>query len=236
MLSAKACDERERIVRAAQLLIARFGHTHISMAGLATALKLSQAAIRRHFADMDMILYEILNRHMQDLAKTLGQVPQGAPNRRSLQRTAYATATRAAFGQVAERHTILLRDRNCLPPDLLAPIETLRQLMGETLAGPFGAQALAMLDTPEFLPEQIESLLEWLANPPQAAQEAEAPPMPPPIPLKPFIRLPHPVSRARYLNASASTPAAPLMAGFTPSSRAGPPAGSAAPALPADAD
>jgi AcrR family transcriptional regulator len=234
MLSAKACDERERIVFVAQRLIGRFGRMEITMAGLAQALKTSQAAIRRHFVDMDMVLSEILNRHMQDLAKILGQVPSGAPNRQSLQRTAYLTATRGAFGHVADRHAILVRDRYCLPADLLEPIEKLRHLMGETLAGPLGAHALALLDAPEFLPEQIESMLTVLATPQSNAPEAgvEAPAPPP----KPSIRLPAPANRARFLNASASTPPAPLMAGFTPSSRAGPSAGSAAPALPADAD
>jgi AcrR family transcriptional regulator len=235
MPSAKACDERERILRVATRLMSRFGRLEVTMAGLALAMKTSQAAIRRQFADMDMVLSEILNRHMQDLARILGQVPQSAPNRQSLQRTAYVTTTRGAFSLMAERHTILLRDRYCLPPDLLEPIETLRRMMGETLAGPLGAHALCMLDAPEFLPEQIESLLETLASPAETLEEQKPAPPPPP-PHKPAIRLPTLANRARYLNASASTPPAPVMAGFTPSPRAGPSAGSAAPALPADAD
>jgi AcrR family transcriptional regulator len=158
-LTDKQREREERILAATQTLMATFSRDALTMGKLAIALRMGTGTIRRHFADIDSILAEILLRHLTAVAKAIGNIPRDDPNRRAAQRAAYIEATRTGWGGLSEAHLLLIRERHTLPDDLAKPVEDMRQLIGETLAGENAAIALALLDTPELAAPQIEAML-----------------------------------------------------------------------------
>ena len=167
-----ACQDR--ILRAAQHLIARHGRISLTLTDLAVALRMSRATLRRHYCDLDSILSEILSRHLQAIATALGKVPFDAPDAPAARRAAYLAYTRTPFNAPTEAHLLLIRDRHALPPDLAGPIEDIRQSVGLILAGFDGTVALTLLDTMELQAPQIETILASLQL--AAAPQPERPP------------------------------------------------------------
>jgi AcrR family transcriptional regulator len=181
--SARELAQQDRILAAAQSLFARFGRTNITMGNFALALRMSPATIRRYFCDLDCILAELLLRHLNAIAKAIGEIPHDAPGRRTAARRAYAEATRTPFGAPTEAHLLLVRDRHVLPPDLLETVEKLRDGLGDIVGGPDAITALTLLDISHLPVAQIEAMLAPLepaapAEPP--ARLVLMPPRPPP--------------------------------------------------------
>jgi len=157
--------------------MATFGRAGITVAGLAIALRMAPATIRRHFVDPDCILAEILRRHLHAIAETLGNVGWHTPNRPAARRAAYAAHTRTD-GVTTQRHQLLLRHRHTLPPDLAEPLEHLREQIGQMLDPANPAVALVLLDTPEVQPAQVEAMLGAVVIPkpgPPARKEDSSP-------------------------------------------------------------
>ena len=163
-LSGRERDREDKIVAAAQALIARFGRTALTMGNFAIAVRMSPATIRRHFPDIDSILAEILFRHLLAISKAIGEAKSDPRAPHKARRAAYLAMTRTAFNAPTERHLLLLRERQSLPADLAATVDELRTGIGEMLAGDFGPTALALLDTPELQAPQIEAMLATLAR------------------------------------------------------------------------
>ncbi len=169
-LSDKQREREERIIFATQTLMASFPGDHFTIGKLAIALRMAPATIRRHFADIESILAEILFRHVLDIAKAMSKIPHDAPNRQALQRAAYMQATRTQWGGFTEPHQLLIGKRNILPDDLATPIEQQRQLIGEALAGEHADTAFTLLDAPHLQAHDIEAMLATHIN--QAAAAA----------------------------------------------------------------
>jgi len=205
-------EEREmedHILQAALPVLARSGRAYTSFSGLAFAIRVPLTKLRRHFADLDALLGELLTRHLRAISDELGKIPQNTPNCQAARRSAYLAATRTPYGAPTEAQILLLRDRHALPPDVAEPIEAMRQSIGDLLAYPNGALALAMLDTPGTDPAHIETMFAAL-TPASAPKEEPAPaPLPTASP---------PLNRASLTGTtSLARPAAiPIPATFTP--------------------
>jgi AcrR family transcriptional regulator len=190
-LTDKQREREERIIFAAQTLMATFGGDTLTIGKLALALRMAPATIRRHFIDIESILAEILLRHLIAISRAIGKIPGDAPNRQALQRAAYLEATRTPWGGLTEPHLLLIRARHTLPDDLAKPIEDMRQIIGEGLAGAHAETALTLLDAPHLQAQQIEAMLATAAgaaNPTAAAPKPARPQAPAPAPHKPHYR------------------------------------------------
>jgi AcrR family transcriptional regulator len=175
-LTAREQAREERILRDAQFLIARFGAAALTFTNLAIAMKIAPATLRRHFADFDALLGEIMRRHLRAIASAIGEIPHDAPNRARLQRAAYITATRT-LGAPTEAHLILTTHRTTLPEDERASVAGLRGQIGLELGGTNGEATLYLLDCPHFTIDQIEPMLEAAAQPvADVPKQAAAPP------------------------------------------------------------
>jgi len=172
-LSARELAQQERILATAEALMARFGRAALTFSSFATAIRMSPATIRRHFADLDCILTDILCRHVADISAAIGRVPFDTPNLHAARRAAYAEATRTPFSAPTERHLLFIRDRHLLPPDLADTVETLRDGLADMLTAPHEAAVLALLDTAELPLPHIEAMLAAL-HPVRAEQPAPA--------------------------------------------------------------
>jgi AcrR family transcriptional regulator len=183
MLTEKQRAREQSILAAAETLMATYSRGALTIGKLALALRMSPATIRRHFTDMDSILAEILLRHLTAISRAIGKIPPDDPNRRAAGRAAYIEATRTGWGGLTEAHLLLVRERHTLPEDLAKPVEEMRTLIGELLAGEQGAIALTLLDAPSLQAGQIEAMLATTeATPPakpaqpQAQAQAQAQP------------------------------------------------------------
>ena len=184
-LSPRERDRHAAILDVAQASMAELGASEVTLAGLAFALHLTAAALRRQFADTASILAELLHRHLRSLTAALAAVPATSENPQAARRAAYLAATRSPLGGLLAPHLLLVRDRNTLPPDLLDDIEHVRASLGMALAGDRGHVALALLDSPYLGLPAIEAAL--------AVTEAEfAAPLPGPQPGPQTGALPEP--------------------------------------------
>ena len=191
-LSARELDREDKILDAAQAIMARHGRAGLTMASFATAIRMSSATIRRHFADIDSILQELLIRHLRAIDRALGQVPRNHPDYDAALRAAYIAYTRINPTTHTECHALLLRERHALPPDLAERVESARANLAQTLAFKHADAALALLDTPGLQAEQVETMLAAL-SPPPAKRRHDARPRRPnhPKPQTPFAPLLH---------------------------------------------
>jgi AcrR family transcriptional regulator len=186
--SPKERDREDRILHTAEVLMARFGRSKITMTNFALALRMSRSTIRWHFVDLDCVLAEILQRHLRAISKAIGGVPPDAPDLLAARRAAYLAATRQ-FGALTQAHRLLTRDRHMLPRDLLEPVEQMRDMIGESVGGANGAVVLSLLDGEVFQARQIEAMIAVLDEPSQERPvpdfrkpDAEPPKLPsPPI-------------------------------------------------------
>ena len=187
LLTPKEEAREERILTTAAHLITRFGAAAISFTNLAIAIKIAPSTMRRHFADFDALLGEIMRRHLQTIAEALGAVPRDAPDRPRLQRAAYIEATRG-LGAPTAAHFILATYRTILPDDERDSINAIREQIGIILAGADGEACLHLLDCPCYDIDQIERMLSAAFcheqpatapdRPAQAAQIETTPPNP----------------------------------------------------------
>ena len=177
-LNPRQQEREHRILQAGEALMAGFGRHGITFALLATALRISTASLRWHYADLDALLVEILRRHLRDIAASLDAVPAAAPNRGPALRAAYLAATRNPDGTLKPAHLLLTRDRHLLPPDELSPIEKARDSLAQQLAAGGSADTMDIADTPWIDESRIEHVLATLAANPRA--QRATPPMPAP--------------------------------------------------------
>jgi AcrR family transcriptional regulator len=80
-LTTRELERQERILKIAQSLFVRYGRHTITFRGLATAMKMATATLRKHYTCLDALLAALLHRHLQQITKAMGEVPQEAPNR-----------------------------------------------------------------------------------------------------------------------------------------------------------
>ncbi len=172
-LTPRERERRETIINAGRTVMAQFGRHAIKMSDFASAIHISPAAIRRHFADLDNLLATILREHLNAIAKALGAVPHNAPNRQAARRAAYLAATRTALGAPSEAHLLLIRDRHMLPPDEQDSVEAIRDNIGDIIAGSQADLTLAILDTPQIHPSQMEAALAAMLATPIQFDQAE---------------------------------------------------------------
>ena len=152
----------DRVLGAAELVLAKFGRPNITMANLALGLELSTSTLRRLVIDMDYLLYLLLSRHLTALLTTLAEIQGNTPDSQQQRRAAYLAATRAPDGSLNNAHTLLLRDAAHLPEDLLPEIETQRQALAQALGGEnayLGKQILLLLDDPALTLEDVEKII-----------------------------------------------------------------------------
>ncbi len=175
--SARELDRRDRIVATATALMARHGRAALTLANFALAIRMSRQAIQRHFIGLDCILAEIIHRHLQSVARAIGEVPHTAPDPAAARRAAYVAATRTPWGAPTPSQSLLLQNRLSLPPDLADPIDQTRLALAAALApqGTDPETTLTLLDNPHLSPTEIEAMLAALAPPAPAA-------LPPPKP------------------------------------------------------
>ena len=203
-----ACEER--ILAVSQTVMAVHGRDTITFTTMALALRMVRSTLRHYFCDLDVLLSEILRRHLRRLAYAIGDVPITAPDRPRQMRAAYLAATRTSNGSLTEAHLLLTRDRHFLPADLLPTIEALRHDLGDILAYGHAAEALALLDAPELDAPAIEAHLTAIAAPTPAAPE----PAEPPAAAAPIAPAPPKIPTAAQQALASSWPE--LLEAFTP--------------------
>ena len=186
-LSERQRARQEDILAVGLGIMVQHGRVALTMGRFAAAARMSASTIRRHFVDLDSILAELLSRHLLDVFTALGRVPEDAPNRKAALRAAYLKTTRNGFGAHTAAHTLLLRERHTLPPDLAAPLEQIVTSLGEILAGPHAEAAMALLDRPGLKTQDIEAMLACLDAKPTQTRPAIPPPLRP-KPAKPDPR------------------------------------------------
>lgn len=185
-LTPRERAREELILAAGQAAMVQYGRHGISVGTLSTTIRIAPATFRRHFADLDRLLGEILSRHLRAITSALGAVPQTAPDRPAACRAAYLATTRTPMGGPTETHLLLIRDRFCLPPDERHQVEQIRDIIGDLIAGEDAEAALALLDTPYLSAARIEGALAGLAAA-RAEEQRPVPPRPspePPLPIK----------------------------------------------------
>jgi AcrR family transcriptional regulator len=158
-LTDRERERRDNILRLGRSVLARHGRDRVRFIDLAVGLNLTQAAIRRHFVDIDALLADIIRRHLRALVAELAKIPQNAPDRDRKRRAAYIAFTRTPMGTLTPDHLLLVRDRHLLPDDERLPIELLRDEIGRIFAGDNFAVALELLDQPYLDAQEIEAKL-----------------------------------------------------------------------------
>lgn len=164
----------DRIMAIAPALLAEFGVQNITFAALALALRITPAAIRYHFIDIDDLLGVILLTHLATLHEALAHVPATEPNPEAARRTAYLAVTRGNDGRLTAPHALLVHARHTLPDDLQEQLEPRYAALAEIIAGERAATTLPLLDSPLFEPETIERMLAALVS--CAPAQSAAPP------------------------------------------------------------
>ncbi len=116
---------RERILAAATRNIAEHGFTHTTRQRLMDGSGLADGTLHHHFATSTLLLAAICERHATALLEATGCVDPDdpAPPRTAL----LATATRilACIDANPHAHTVLMRDRPCLPAPARANLDHL---------------------------------------------------------------------------------------------------------------
>ena len=158
-LTPRELEQYNRILTLAEGILARRGIHTITPPGLAHALQIGTATLRRHFSDLDALLATLLRRHLRKLASALGKIPHDAAERPQKMRAAYLACTRTDLGGYTDAHLLLVRDRHLLPDDLLTNIEASRRDLGNILADGFSEEVLALLDLRTLSAARIEATL-----------------------------------------------------------------------------
>jgi AcrR family transcriptional regulator len=158
-LTERQRQRHERVVAISQYLIAEEGCQNITFRGLARALRMSTAALRFHFVDMEALLAEIIRRHLRKLSAALGKYEPTDPHRQQKRRAAYLAYTRTPLGGFTEAHLVLVRDFHTLPDDERKGIEIIRRGLGKLLAGDQADEAFLLLDAPFLDAAAIEARL-----------------------------------------------------------------------------
>ena len=154
-------EKRERdIIDIAERLMCSHGPAAVTMKILCSSLDMTAAAMQRHFADREELFGRILMRHLQALFDAISKIPAETPDRNAAQRAAYCAYTRTGWGSHTDIHHLLLNYAASLPPDMAQPVERWRRMITGTLVGAEApSAAMALLDSPDLEPPEIEALL-----------------------------------------------------------------------------
>jgi AcrR family transcriptional regulator len=158
-LTPRELEQYTRILTLSEGIMARKGVHTMTLSGLAHALKMGSATLRRHFSDLDVLLATLISRHLRNLVQAIGKVPHDAPERPQKMRAAYLAHTRTDRGTYTDAHLLLVRYRHLLPDDLLTPIECCRRDIGDRLAHGFSEDVLDLLDLRTLDAARIEATL-----------------------------------------------------------------------------
>jgi AcrR family transcriptional regulator len=158
-LTHRELEQFNRILTLAEGILARRGIHTMTLAGLAHALCIGTATLRRRFSDLDILLATLLRRHLRKLAYAVSKIPHDAADRPQKMRAAYLAYTRTDVGHYTDAHLLLVRDRHLLPEDLLTGIEATRRDLGNTLAHGFSEDVLTLLDLRTLNASRIEATL-----------------------------------------------------------------------------
>jgi AcrR family transcriptional regulator len=158
-LTQREQEQYDRILTLSEGIMARRGIYAMTFSGLAHALHMGTATMRRHFSDLDILLATLISRHLRKLAGAINKIPHDAPNRPQKMRAAYLAHTRTDLGAPTDAHLLLVRDRHLLPEDLLTHIERARRDLGDTLAHGFAEEIFALLDLLTLDAPRIEATL-----------------------------------------------------------------------------
>lgn len=163
-------ETRRRIVALSLSLLAEFGRAALTTGRLAEAMAIGLPTFRRHFADIDALLAHIIGTELARLHALIAAVEAPPERLHAARRAAFRDATRAGDA-LTPAYRLVALDLALLPEDLRIPLEATRAALGAALAGPHGAQALALLETAGLTQTEVETILAGLA-PPVAAQAA----------------------------------------------------------------
>ena len=177
-LTPRQQEQYTRILTLSEGILARRGIHTMTVSGLAQALCIGAGTLRRHFADLDILLATLIGRHMRNLARAIREVPRDAADRPQKTRAAYLAYTRPDLGGFIDAHLLLVRDRHLLPEDLLTPLEAIRRDIGNTVAPGHAEEALGLLDMRCLDAPRIEAALATIT----AATEQPKPAQPAPKP------------------------------------------------------
>jgi AcrR family transcriptional regulator len=174
-LTIREIGRQERIHKVAQSLFVRYGRHTITFRGLATAMKMATATLRKHYTCLDALLAALLHQHLMHISKAFGDVPHDAPNRPKALRAAYLAATRTGLGGFTEAHALFVMQRATLPPDLLESIEEIHLGLGARLGGPSALETLTFMDNPAVDAARIDAILATYEAPPAKPEPAPPP-------------------------------------------------------------
>jgi AcrR family transcriptional regulator len=178
-LTPREQEQYLRILNLAEGIIVRRGVHTMTLSSLAGALCIGAGTVRRHFADLDILLATLISRHLRKLAYAINKVPENAADRPRKMRAAYLAYTRTIEGGYTEAHQLLVRDRHLLPDDLLANIEATRGDLGNRLANAFSEDVLTLLDLRTLDASRIEATLATIiATAPKQPKPAAPAPKP----------------------------------------------------------
>jgi AcrR family transcriptional regulator len=184
ILTARQIAMRARILTLAESIFADCGRDTINLTNLCIGIRVDRGTLRFHFPDLDALLIEILDNHLQNLSRVILEVPPNAPDLRAARRAAYLAFTRGPRGELTQAHRIFVRDRHALPEADRTPLSDIHCKIGKLLAGQAAAQILAMLDDPEMDAMQVRDAIARLPD-------LENPPSQPPARARPFRSAPH---------------------------------------------
>ncbi len=174
--NARERARHERILTVAKSLLAQHGRHAISFQSLAAGLSMSPTTLRKHFADLDLLLADIIRTHLLALSAAIGAVPLDHPDRAAAMREAYYAFTRTPIGGLTDDHLLLTRDTSLLPDDERTGIEQTHANLGFMLAPACPSEAMLLLDAPYLPLPRIEFILAPLLAAPEASETPRAKP------------------------------------------------------------
>jgi AcrR family transcriptional regulator len=159
VFSPREREQFERILAATRPIMAQRGRHRMTIKGLAQELGMGVDRLRRHFSDLEVLLATLIDRHLKEIARVIGEVPEDTADRQQQMRAAYIAHTRTSEKEYTEGHLLLVRQRQLLPNDLLPAIEASRLAIGETLAPGNAELVLDLLDALVFDGPRVEAVL-----------------------------------------------------------------------------
>ncbi len=109
-------ENRERLLAAAARNIAEVGFAHITRERLMDGSGLAHNTFRAHFPRTDLLLAAICERHAHALLEATGCIDPDDPRPPRAALVATASRILACIDARPHAHTVLMRDRACLPP------------------------------------------------------------------------------------------------------------------------
>src|SRR5580698_1991882 len=74
-LTHRELEQYTRILTLTEGIMARRGIHTMTLSGLAVALQMGHATVRRHFPDLDALLATLIRRHLRKLSGVINKVP-----------------------------------------------------------------------------------------------------------------------------------------------------------------